>query len=854
MDIRSISPSCASGRFGWAALSVTLAFLLMAMLAVACMGGCAAQSTSRADVGTAGTLSGVDKDTGGVEKNEAATPVVGGGRPLTPAEIHRRLRSANSATRRQAIGELLKNCDRASHAKILVELLTGQDMPVIDEVLDVLAVERPQTALPLFLSLLPARPQLAAKVRPVMFAAYGPEPIAAAIISTLRKSDRQPLTAWSFYLSLLVQCRSARAVEYLIEELSRAERDVKPEIVRALELLTGQSLDEADWSKWWQANRERSRESWLEDALAEARRTAMSWAAELLSLRLQAMKTAGATTEQTDDFLRQILMGKSKELRRAALVTMLETDRDSVVRLAEDIARLASAEYGEETRVLALRLLAGIGEARFAAQIAGYMTDHRPTIRKAAAAALGKISAPTATAALLGSLNEEDPAVLASVIESLGALKVREAVPKLVEFIDSRDSLEVLHATLEALGAIAEPTSAGVIIAARKKFMADRRLRRSFAAALGSFNAPGVEDALKPLLADECSNVRLAAVDSLGRLKAVQALPELAAILGKDEEPSVRRAAATAIGQIGERSAIPQLLQALENDELVTLEAWQAVQTLANDDPELLLSIAERLAGASVTEHRIKRLAVDLLRGLLDPARSPAAQPDFLNRCREFLARILVESGEDMEAVEVLELLHASGGRSEWSETALLGAYRRTFQFTKAVALCDEMLAREELGSERALELRLERVALLFGAGEFELSKEAANALLAEAGVPETLRARAGEFIAKCDEELERIATAEQLVRQQVSAALAEMLSPDAERRDLAALQVIELGRKAVPVLLEILDNGQTEHYQAISRLLGSITGLEYHLTSTSSEAEVQQAARAWRNWWDESQ
>jgi HEAT repeat protein len=789
----------------------------------------------------------------GVSKGETSNPALRPNEPPGPEEIRGKLLGSDPVERRNAIVDLTRNCDHVAHESLLIELLTGEDARLADDILTVVAVERPQVALSPLLNLVAARLQLAPKLRQVIFAAYEPEQIASATIAILRRSERHVAADWVQYLPILTQCRSARAVEFLVEALPKAEQGLKIDILRVLEQLTGQSVAEADWPKWWAANREKSRELWLEDALAEARRASASMAAEWLSVRLQAMKSAGATSEQTDDFLKQILLGKDRELRRTALAAMLETEREASVRLNQVISELSSEEYSEDTRVLALRLLAAISDVQVLDRIISCLTDRKPAIRKTAALALGKFDCSEAVAALLGSLAQEDHDFLAAVIESLGKLKARQAVPRICEFLATSDSAEILQAAVTALGAIGEPGSASAIIAAKEKFMLDHRLRSSFAAALGNFSTPGIEDVLEPLLTDEYSSVRLAAVISLGSLRAVRLLPQLMEVLRKDKEPSVRRAAAATIGQTGELSAIPALLRALQDDEPVATEAWQAVLNLAGDDPELLLSIAENMAGTSVTEHRVTRLAVELLRDLLKRARFPTVQPELANRCRAFLARILVDMGEDLESAEVLEQLHASGERTEWSETALMGAYSRTHQFAKAVGLCDHMLAGETHGSERFWQLRLERVSLLFEAEEFKSSRESAAAILAETDTPENIRAKADAFTARCDQEIERIAAAEQVVKQRVSFALAEMLTPDAQRRDAAALQILEQGRKAVPVLLEILETGQVEYYATISNLLEHITGLEYPLVPTSSQAEVQQAVHAWRNWWNES-
>ena len=134
--------------------------------------------------------------------------------------------------------------------------------------------------------------------------------------------------------------------------------------------------------------------------------------------------------------------------------------------------------------------------------------------------------------------SDKDKCVAVLELEEIGA---KESVPVLLELLDFPD--------------------AGV--------------RANVASALGKLGNKDIGEKLVSLLEDSDLFVRMEAVQSLGLIQYLEAIPAIVSTLKTDEDSLVRLCAAEALGNIADVKTLPPLLEAL-NDENEGVRAYAA--------------------------------------------------------------------------------------------------------------------------------------------------------------------------------------------------------------------------------------------------------------------------------------
>lgn len=173
--------------------------------------------------------------------------------------------------------------------------------------------------------------------------------------------------------------------------------------------------------------------------------------------------------------------------------------------------------------------LARLGK-RVVNPLIGLLKSPKAELRQHAAHALGKIADSAALEPLVETmLQDENPAVVARVIGSLGQLRNPEAVPALIILLGHEDP-EVKSALLRVL------------------------------ALFGDAALPGLLASLQ----DDNPRIREQAADGLGLIAHESAIPALTEAL-QDREWEVRFAAATALSYISDE-ALREILPALHQD------------------------------------------------------------------------------------------------------------------------------------------------------------------------------------------------------------------------------------------------------------------------------------------------
>jgi HEAT repeat protein len=167
-------------------------------------------------------------------------------------------------------------------------------------------------------------------------------------------------------------------------------------------------------------------------------------------------------------------------------------------------------------------------------------------------------------------LEDRDPKVRIQAAQQLRKLKAKQAAPRLAALLkdplvkeDAALALVDLGGPEQAdalLDAIDTTVGAGSDTAAR----AANRTNARIAEALGNIGDPRAGPALLRLARSSDDNVRLAAVEALGNVKAKDAVPELSHIVDDPSAPPLLiKRAVVALGEIRDSAGIPALAHAL---------------------------------------------------------------------------------------------------------------------------------------------------------------------------------------------------------------------------------------------------------------------------------------------------
>ncbi len=202
-----------------------------------------------------------------------------------------------------------------------------------------------------------------------------------------------------------------------------------------------------------------------------------------LSLRLE--------TPQVTERVVHWLSGPDKKLRLSAALALAQApatsatialgralgDSDAEVRAAA-AAALGVSESAEavlallghlddavpEVREAVAGALGTLGDARAVLPLIGKVEDSRASVRAAVARALGMLRDTRSASALLLALRDPDKAVVVAVVRALGRLAERAAVAPLGSLLASEPELAVRRSVLWALGNIASPEAARVLV------------------------------------------------------------------------------------------------------------------------------------------------------------------------------------------------------------------------------------------------------------------------------------------------------------------------------------------------------------------------------------------------------
>lgn len=350
--------------------------------------------------------------------------------------------------------------------------------------------------------------------------------------------------------------------------------------------------------------------------------------------------------------------GRLEEVDPKALLKQLEGTRDEdrryqiVQRLAQlqhedtvpDFLRFLN-DSNEDIRACAAEALGNLGDLEAVHPLLKSLQTERGNMRYLCVEALGRLGDAQATEPLIQLLGEDDENMVYVVAEALGRIGNRKAVRPLMGLAGTADK-DLRYIVAKSLGAIGSTEATPLLLQLLRDD--DREVRLQAIHALGELEDPDGAGALLDFLdEDEDPEIALAAVRSLGRIRArvavrpllgllktmreelavevIHALGRIGAVeavmpivtrLQDDPAVEVQRAGIEALGQLGDAEAVPALVQVLESGrEPLKVPIAEALARL--HVPEALAPLEELLQDADVV---VRQHAVEGIGALQTPA------------------------------------------------------------------------------------------------------------------------------------------------------------------------------------------------------------------------------------------
>ncbi|MES1207082.1 MAG: HEAT repeat domain-containing protein, partial [Pseudomonadota bacterium] len=285
----------------------------------------------------------------------------------------------------------------------------------------------------------------------------------------------------------------------------------------------------------------------------------------ILVLALAAALWPGGEDDSTSDEGAVALAAQAPGRRMAAIVRLGMLARPDGLRR---LARLTESD-DPSVRLAAERALARAGDAGVLERVAARARDESAPTRFEALTLLREAPAlpPSARLAAERALGDADPAMRLLALDLLTVHPARASAPALAGMI-ADSNREVRLAAIRAVAAAGHPC---VILALLDRIDGPDRVERvAIIQALGAVGehpglsaGPALLRQLQAQANDASDDVRAAAVDALGRLRWVPAVPALRTVASRPARDFLSRRAIHALAAIGDAVAIDALVTLL---------------------------------------------------------------------------------------------------------------------------------------------------------------------------------------------------------------------------------------------------------------------------------------------------
>jgi HEAT repeat protein len=290
-------------------------------------------------------------------------------------------------------------------------------------------------------------------------------------------------------------------------------------------------------------------------------------------------------------------------------------------------------------RQAAVAAINSLGHPEMRERAALLLNDPDPQVRESAVKIAGYFGYPQCTDLLLERCKDEEEIVRRAAIEHIPYLEDDRVVPTLIDAIENGPA-RVRAAAASAFAQVESTDALPHLIGALND--PDAWVRYFAARSIGHHRYDECVDALTEVArADGASQVRIAAVDSLGKIGG----PRSAAVLtplAESPDADLARAALKSLGQIGHPDSLSPLLKALRSPVVeLRLEALKALG--ARGGKEEVEAI--QWTAAADTDNRVAEAAIDALARTATPEAIVAlidltAEPTRREASVEALARL----------------------------------------------------------------------------------------------------------------------------------------------------------------------------------------------------------------------
>ena len=292
----------------------------------------------------------------------------------------------------------------------------------------------------------------------------------------------------------------------------------------------------------------------------------------------------------------------------------LETRQAAAVALGRIGDRRATTALVEvlrdpEMAMSAAGALARIGDRDAFEGLMAMLGEPAPATRQAVIAALNSIGHPDMASRIADTLRDPDPLVRESAIRIAGYFGYPECFDRVMDCCHD-EAEAVRRAAVESLAFFDDPRVLPMLVSSVEH--ASPAVRAGAASALARADAPAAVDALVKALDDSDPWVRYLALRSLGSLGDVRVVPDVLAALQKERAPQVRLAAIDVLGRLHAAEAW-EVLDPLSRSSDADIGST-AIRALGHLDHPEVLSRLEAFLRAAESWQRTAAVAAATLR------------------------------------------------------------------------------------------------------------------------------------------------------------------------------------------------------------------------------------------------
>ena len=487
------------------------------------------------------------------------------------------------------------------------------------------------------------------------------------------------------------------AVEPLIKLLSVDDRVLRDVVKKSLEKITKQAIgkDSAWWNEWWERNRVKTREQWLEDIVLKQEENTKQFESKFEHLKLEIAQKSIKLFELRPDKsdpkpLIEAIKSEYPEIRIFAAKELAKIKNPSVI----DVLIDATSDKQEEVRIEVIQTLGEIGDERAVNPLVYTLGDESLVVREKSARALGKLGRPEAVEALISALNSNtNLTIVCAIAEALGQIEDARAVEPLMTFLNHKESI----------------------------------IRECTAASLGNLRDSRAVKSLIAALNDEQERVRWYAADSLGKIRDPACVDSLIKLLS-DTSARVRESAVTALGQIGNQQAIESLIKALQDvDKRVAEQAAESLVNIKNMNFEVM----DTVANTFYNNKDYKRAEAVLERQIKEYSKQPELQEKIL-QTKIKLAKTLFALKDCQKSLPLYEELIKRFPNDNSIKTELIQCLKETKQYDRALEWFVTWIKESPQNSQLCWQGRLEIANDKVEQGKYDKVKSLIDNLIAE--------------------------------------------------------------------------------------------------------------------------